>query len=866
MPAPTSTPRPRLGPSRLLVLVLVATLPALPSAIASWRQAHRAPDVEAERVPLHTEEATVLHGGVGNDRSRTGPALLSTGGLFHPPDGDRGWADTPESAVPGYAVVLTNEPTSPALLDRLDATGLERLQYFPDRAWLVEVPDTEVADRIAAADAIRWFGAFPSELKLHFAVREALTQDPLELQLDVAPFGSRDIDQARLVDALEALAITIVWESPSAIRVFADPGQVRALTLESSVLHVAPAWDTPTTHHSRSMPVIYADRARVSINPALGQGVDVGIADSGYQRDHESLPPVAEARGYATEPNGCGGSSILDPFDDQRGHGTHVAGTTFGRGAGLASGHRGVAPSVQEIYIARIIDQSGFVTGDHLAGLRWQADVADVSNNSWGCCSELPCTNVSHRGTGTNAREMDRLAHDEGTIWVVSAGNDGDWVCPAASMPTDPCGGLTQDTRLGSPGDAKNVVTVGASRTGADGAFAGADCDVAGQRNITLAEIDTVSTFSGRGPTADARNKPDLVAPGEFICSADSGDLDGYVGWNGTSMAAPHVTGAVALLLDAVELDGDGATSSLRGRPDAVKAMLRASAAQVAPNLPDRSFGGGRLDVMRLATDRDASDGWVRGVTLGPALVTGDRAIVNLTLPTDADSITAVLSWTEPAAAAGACRSAQHDLDLRLRDPNGVVRALSRSANDTVETVSMTWNPATQIGPVPGTWQLEVDAWAVNGAPQEFAIAWVIDRGPVPGVPTVGLTCNTATATVGDTVTCSVTATGDTGITRGFTVRPRTSFFEYLTTGYRWWLRDGAALTRAIGGLFPPAVVLGELEPAENRTLDFDILLTGAGTTRVRVEPRWDGWSVADHGTDVAFNPWFDIVVAGSGS
>jgi hypothetical protein len=159
--------------------------------------------------------------------------------------------------------------------------------------------------------------------------------------------------------------------------------------------------------------------------------------------------------------------------------------------------------------------------------------------------------------------ECERLVNS-GVVVVAAAGNrgyqnfetkDGLYEGYAAFSVTD-------------PGNADGVITVGSTHR-------------------FWAHTYGVSFFSSRGPTGDGRLKPDLVAPGERIRAplpgVEWGDLDG------TSMAAPHVSGAAAMLM--------ARYSELIGQPRRLKQILCESATDLGR---EKSFQGhGMLDVLR---------------------------------------------------------------------------------------------------------------------------------------------------------------------------------------------------------------------------------------------------------------------------
>ena len=264
-----------------------------------------------------------------------------------------------------------------------------------------------------------------------------------------------------------------------------------------------------------------------------GQGVVVGGQDTGYDWQHPAL--LSSYRGWDastgqadhnTNWHDAWGDSPA-PVDDD-GHGTHTMGTVLGD-AGPGN-HIGVAPAARWMGCRNMRRGIGnptsylecmefFLAPYSLGGdaLR-DGDVTrspDVVNNSWGCPDREGCQDDTLR----EAVEALRAA---GIMMVVSAGNDG----PACQTEGEP------------PARYAAAFSVGA-------------VDRAGD----------ITAFSSRGPVAETSAqppllKPDLVAPGENVRSAVPGG--GYGIASGTSMAGPHVAGAVALLWSArPELRGD---------------------------------------------------------------------------------------------------------------------------------------------------------------------------------------------------------------------------------------------------------------------------------------------------------------------
>jgi serine protease AprX len=261
-----------------------------------------------------------------------------------------------------------------------------------------------------------------------------------------------------------------------------------------------------------------------------GRGIGVAILDSGIAPHTDIASRIVASVDFT---GGGGGASLVAPADPG-GHGTHVAGLVAGDGSASGGAFAGIAPGANLIDV-RVITASGSTTVSTLiAGMQWVlAHRSDYNIRVVNLSAGAPVT-VSYSNDPL-AAAVEVLVFAGITV-VVSAGNEG----PKRSSIT-------------TPGSDPYVITVGA---------------IDDNGTATLAD-DAIASWSSQGPTAiDGLAKPDLVAPGRKIVSLRSpgSTLDqqlpdrvvaglnplapAYFRLSGTSMAAPIVTGVVALMLE----------------------------------------------------------------------------------------------------------------------------------------------------------------------------------------------------------------------------------------------------------------------------------------------------------------------------
>ena len=367
---------------------------------------------------------------------------------------------------------------------------------------------------------------------------------------------------------------------------------------------------------TNSVSTVKADAAVASF-AAAGQQIVWAVLDSGIDGDHPhfrkhntlTLQPPLRHRDFTCEPG-----QEEKPLIDEFGHGTHVAGIIAGEldVCDVAPTMPGTPATISAV--SRHLDESGSVVHEiiplrKVRGIAPEATIVSVKvldaqgrgqvsnlitaleeiervngygkdirihgvnlsvgydfDPEWFACGQSPLCNV-----------VDRLVRS-GVIVVVAAGNTGYGYTDTLGRGSVAAGLALS---INDPGNAERAITVGSTHR-------------------DMPHIYGVSYFSSKGPTGDGRAKPDLVAPGEKIISCGAGakladarsatQSDAlYVDDSGTSMAAPHVSGAIAAFL------------SIRreyiGQSDEVKRIFLSSATDLKR---ERYFqGAGLVDLMR---------------------------------------------------------------------------------------------------------------------------------------------------------------------------------------------------------------------------------------------------------------------------
>ena len=592
-------------------------------------------------------------------------------------------------------VELADLPTT-AQVEALLATGVDGLQYTAPRTYVAPATGDQV-EALRRVDGVRQVSVVPAADRL--GERVAGLTAPARLQVVAAP--GTDLGAVR--DAYDVTSVLRLAE------VSGDAETAQRLARTPGVLHVdvAPAGLQAEDEGSGQV-LAGAVTGRQPVDPGYrdflaglglsGEGVVFSVADDGLDSSHPELAGrIVDRIEY--------GPTALEA----EGHGTHVAGILGGKGApigpfGVREDARGldlglgVAPGV------RFVDQPiiatsglggfppdggfGTVTGDAVraGAVGWNA--------SW--------TDGGGAGVGyvANAAVLDALVRDADTrtegaqpfSLVFSAGNSGG---PA--------------NKITSPKELKNGIVVASSR---------------GHR---AGDVDTISSFSSRGPARDGRIVPTITAPGETIASSRATvtsvscntplaeGLGFYATCSGTSMASPQVAGSVALVHEWYGKQAGAAPS-----PALAKALLVNGAQDLkAPDVPNPVEGWGRVDLRRTfdpTTSRVLVD---QSVVLSGR---GDAHELEIEAVDPAKPLRVTVVWTDVPGPVGVSRALVNDLDLLVTGAGGAY-----AGNDFVDGESVAGGVPDRLNNVENVW--------LPTASGRYTVSVVAADLPADGVP-----------------------------------------------------------------------------------------------------------------------------------
>jgi serine protease AprX len=398
--------------------------------------------------------------------------------------------------------------------------------------------------------------------------------------------GSRD----RVKQILQSRGIAF---RESDFYIFADllPADIEVLALEPAAVYQIWKDETCRTHLLSSADTIKASACWRTFD-ARGKGITWAVLDTGIRSDHPHFRQFVNldlqlSKNFSNSPS----------LEDSNGHGTHVAGIIAGarQNAGTVGDPVKAATFVEGQVEPQIVELPGFPSGmapmAKLVNLKVLDD--DGSGSASNCILALEYVrrlNQSSRsikidgvnmslgypfdprwygcGKSPLCQEVNR-AVDSGCVVVVSCGNSGYGVTKlntGEEVPTWIALSITD------PANAAAAISVGSVHKAQPHSYG-------------------VSYFSSKGPTGDGRLKPDLVAPGEKVvsCSIHLDKGYEYEERSGTSMAAPHVSGAIAAFLSM--------HTEFRGDPEKIKEIFLKTAVDLgrAPAFQ----GAGVVDLMR---------------------------------------------------------------------------------------------------------------------------------------------------------------------------------------------------------------------------------------------------------------------------
>jgi hypothetical protein len=567
--------------------------------------------------------------------------------------------------------VLPNE----AQKQQLKNAGIELYDYLPGKAYLVSVKETFNFNFIANYNVVS-VNALPSVYKIGkelISYQQSTNKD--DKRVFAITLFTKDVKNIASTELsiLGAVVITDKFNFDKTILIQPNAALVNKIAALPFVSFVAEQTikDRPINNNDIATHGISSLQSPSGRN-LTGKNITVGVGDNAEISTHiDFAGRLINRVAYTPEY-----------------HGYHTTGTVAGAGI-MNPVAKGMAPS------ANIVSQwfSDIITNTPA----YVADYKMVATNNSYYSVAVGCPGEGVYDVLSNYEDAQLRTHDE-VLHVIAAGNDGSLSCAGypVSFATIKSGWQT----------GKNVITVG---------------------NMDAATY-LINAGSSRGPVKDGRIKPEIVANGTNTYSCIY--YNGYGYSSGTSMAAPVVTGALALMQERYK--------QTHGNAYAKAALLKALMCNTAEDLgkagPDYTYGFGMLNT------RKAVEAMENNQYFSNSINTSQNQNYNITVPANARRLKVMLYWADYPAAPNAATALVNDLDITVTPPSSaprlplVLNPAVANVNDSATEAADHVNNIEQVvinNPPAGTYVVNVNGFAVPQGAQTYYVVYQIDLNDI---------------------------------------------------------------------------------------------------------------------------------------